>query len=81
MSALWSAESAGLDYSQLACSTCRREIPLSAALTPEGEQYTEYFCGLDCYETYFHKQMEIDYGAVVSFTEAVSHGHDYPLSR
>lgn len=47
----------------VACSTCRLEIPLSAAMTPEGEQYVEYYCGLDCYETWFHKQCEAEYPA------------------
>ncbi|EFO2650122.1 DUF3330 domain-containing protein [Escherichia coli] len=28
------------------------EIPLDAAFTPEGAEYVEHFCGLDCYERF-----------------------------
>lgn len=52
---------------QVACSICRSEIPLSAALTPEGEQYVEYYCGLDCYETWFHKRCETEYADALHY--------------
>ncbi len=29
-----------------------QEIPLDAAFTPEGAEYVEHFCGLDCYERF-----------------------------
>jgi AhpD family alkylhydroperoxidase len=32
------------------CIRCRREIPLSAAVSREASDYVELFCGLDCYE-------------------------------
>ena len=32
------------------CCVCCKEIPLDAAFTPEGAEYVEHFCGLDCYE-------------------------------
>lgn len=51
----------------VACSICRVEIPLSAAMTPEGEQYVEYYCGLECYETWFHKQCETEYPAFSNY--------------
>lgn len=41
---------------QIACSVCRKEIPLSAAFTPQGEDYIEYFCGLECYEQFVAAQ-------------------------
>ena len=34
---------------QVSCSICRKEIPLSAALTPQGADYVGYFCGIECY--------------------------------
>ena len=34
------------------CSVCRKEIPLSAALTPQGSDYVGYFCGIECYEQF-----------------------------
>jgi hypothetical protein len=29
---------------------CQREIPLSAAVSPEASDYVAHFCGLECYE-------------------------------
>ncbi len=31
------------------CDVCHREIPASAAMTFEAEDYVAHFCGLDCY--------------------------------
>ncbi|MGT5079087.1 DUF3330 domain-containing protein [Escherichia coli] len=28
------------------------EIPLDAAFTPEGAEYVEHFCGLECYQRF-----------------------------
>ncbi|HXG29102.1 MAG TPA: DUF3330 domain-containing protein [Nevskiales bacterium] len=36
----------------VACCVCCREIPLDAALTPEGAEYVEHFCGLECYQRF-----------------------------
>lgn len=36
----------------ISCSMCRKEIPLDAALTPEGADYVGYFCGIECYEAF-----------------------------
>ncbi len=36
------------------CCVCCKEIPLDAAFTPEGAEYVEHFCGLDCYERFGH---------------------------
>ncbi|GEI45238.1 DUF3330 domain-containing protein [Escherichia coli] len=29
-----------------------QEIPLDAAFTPEGAEYVEHFCGLECYQRF-----------------------------
>jgi hypothetical protein len=34
------------------CCVCCKEIPSDAAFTPEGAEYVEHFCGLDCYERF-----------------------------
>lgn len=36
----------------IACCVCCKEIPLDAAFTPEGAEYVEHFCGLECYERF-----------------------------
>ena len=40
------------DTSLIACDVCRKEIPLSAAFTPEGAEYVEHFCGIECYQSF-----------------------------
>lgn len=34
------------------CCECCKEIPLDAAFTPEGAEYVEHFCGLECYQRF-----------------------------
>jgi YHS domain-containing protein len=41
---------------QIACAVCRKEIPLSSAFTPQGAEYIEYFCGMECYEEFVAAQ-------------------------
>ncbi|MDT3736561.1 MAG: DUF3330 domain-containing protein [Denitratisoma sp.] len=36
----------------ITCAVCRHEVPLSAAFTPEGAEYVEHFCGLECYQQF-----------------------------
>lgn len=36
----------------VSCRICRKEIPLSSALTPQGAEYIGYFCGIECYEEF-----------------------------
>lgn len=36
----------------IGCCECCREIPLEAALTAEGAEYVEHFCGLECYQRF-----------------------------
>ena len=40
------------DPATINCCVCCKEIPLDAAFTPEGAEYVEHFCGLDCYERF-----------------------------
>lgn len=60
-------ETASTESAPVACHVCRSEIPLSTALTPEGEQYVEHYCGLDCYETWFHRRCEDEYPAASDY--------------
>jgi hypothetical protein len=34
----------------VACDVCLKEIPESVAMSQEGDEYTQHFCGLECYE-------------------------------
>ncbi|MFU4514035.1 MAG: DUF3330 domain-containing protein [Sinimarinibacterium flocculans] len=36
----------------IACCVCCKEIPLDTAFTPEGAEYVEHFCGLECYQRF-----------------------------
>ena len=36
----------------ISCAVCSNEVPLSAAFTPEGAEYVEHFCGLECYQQF-----------------------------
>lgn len=40
------------DPSTVACCECCKEIPLDAAFNPEGAEYVEHFCGLECYQRF-----------------------------
>lgn len=40
------------ELQKIPCSACLKEIPLSAALTPQGADYVGYFCGIECYEQF-----------------------------
>ncbi|MDO8208398.1 MAG: DUF3330 domain-containing protein [Gallionella sp.] len=33
----------------VACEICCKEVPITAAQTPESVDYVAYFCGLECY--------------------------------
>jgi hypothetical protein len=35
------------DY--IACQVCLKEIPKSAAMSQEADDYTLHFCGIECY--------------------------------
>ncbi len=42
------------------CSVCRKEIPLSSALTPNGAEYIAHFCGIECYQEFLEAQKKSD---------------------
>ena len=35
---------------QVSCKICLAEIPDSVAMSSEGDEYTQLFCGIECYE-------------------------------
>jgi len=37
------------DAVYVACCTCMTEIPESVAMSSEADEYTQYFCGIECY--------------------------------
>ncbi len=39
----------------VSCAVCLTEIPPDVALTFEGPDYVQHFCGLDCLEMWKHK--------------------------
>lgn len=42
----------------LECEMCLKEIPESAAFTPEGGDYVGHFCGIECYQEFLRKRRE-----------------------
>lgn len=45
----WRGATMNVNEPTTSCCVCCKEIPLDAAFTPEGAEYVEHFCGLDCY--------------------------------
>lgn len=45
---------------KVSCSICRKEIPLSEAISAEAVDYVAYFCGLDCYNEWKNKSEKAD---------------------
>jgi hypothetical protein len=43
---------------QLECAYCLKNVPTSEAYQPEGEEYTMYFCGLECYSAWRRQAAE-----------------------
>lgn len=41
----------------VACCVCLAEIPESVATSSEGDEYTQHFCGIECYNKW-HKENE-----------------------
>jgi len=39
----------------VACSICLTEIPKSVAMSSEADEYTQYFCGIECYNQWRNK--------------------------
>jgi EAL domain-containing protein (putative c-di-GMP-specific phosphodiesterase class I) len=48
----WRGATMNVNEPTTSCCVCCKEIPLDAAFTPEGAEYVEHFCGLDCYERF-----------------------------
>ena len=46
-----------LEVEMVSCDICCKEVPISAAHTPEAVDYIVYFCGLECYETWQGKTL------------------------
>ncbi len=44
------------------CEMCLKEIPESAAFTPEGSEYVGHFCGIGCYQEFLRKRREANAG-------------------
>jgi hypothetical protein len=42
----------------VACDVCLAEIPLSVAISQEGDEYTQHFCGIECYSQWKEKQQK-----------------------
>ena len=51
--------------SMIACDVCRKELSPSAVFTPEGVEYVQHFCGIECYQQFLaeSKQGEESGGA------------------
>lgn len=47
------------EQEKIACHVCRKEIPKSAALQAEGQDYVYYFCNTECLN-YWKKNKEKD---------------------
>jgi EAL domain-containing protein (putative c-di-GMP-specific phosphodiesterase class I)/DNA invertase Pin-like site-specific DNA recombinase len=54
------------DSTTTSCCVCCKEIPLDAAFTPEGAEYVEHFCGLECINA---ERKRIGYVRVSSFDQ------------
>lgn len=50
--------SEGLD--KVACDICLTEIPKSVAVSSEADEYTQYFCGTECYTKWRDKNDTTD---------------------
>lgn len=59
------------DQATVACCVCCKEIPLDAAFTPEGAEYVEHFCGLECYQRF---QVRAKGGSALPLGEADTSG-------
>jgi EAL domain-containing protein (putative c-di-GMP-specific phosphodiesterase class I)/DNA invertase Pin-like site-specific DNA recombinase len=57
------------DSTTTSCCVCCKEIPLDAAFTPEGAEYVEHFCGLECYQRFEARQDATDTSASAGFDQ------------
>jgi hypothetical protein len=42
----------------VACEVCLAEIPESVAMSSEGDEYTQHFCGIECYNKWRETQKQ-----------------------
>lgn len=49
-----------IDMEHVACEVCLKELPKSAAISPEATDYVVYFCGLDCHEKWKSQRAKPD---------------------
>lgn len=40
------------------CDQCKKEISHAEAMTPEGQEYAQFFCGFECYEQWRKRDSE-----------------------
>lgn len=40
----------------VSCKVCLAEIPESVATSSEGDEYTQHFCGIECYDKWREKE-------------------------
>lgn len=48
------------ELDKVACEICLTEIPKSVAVSSEADEYTQYFCGTECYTKWRSEQNEDD---------------------
>jgi hypothetical protein len=40
----------------VSCDVCLTEIPESVAMSGEGDEYTQHYCGIECYDKWREKK-------------------------
>lgn len=50
-------DSAPIEPNYVTCKVCLAEIPESVAMSSEADDYTQHFCGIECY-TRWHEETE-----------------------
>ena len=40
----------------VACQVCLKEIPESVAMSSEAAEYTQHYCGIECYRQWLNSQ-------------------------
>jgi Domain of unknown function (DUF3330) len=47
----------------VACCVCMAEIPESVAMSSEADEYTQHFCGIECYNKWHDKAEKAQTGS------------------
>ena len=45
-------EGGDMTEEKISCCVCKKDIPKSAAMSAEGEEYVRHYCSLDCMDFY-----------------------------